>query len=268
MKTIFLVGCPRSGTTWLQIILGSHPQIATVRETHLFDRYLADLYARYDGEAEKFGKDGLRVLLPERRFDALSRQFADGVLAEIAATKPGCAAVLEKTASQIWSTRLMRRLYPDAYFLHLVRDPRAVVASMLAYAKEDWANEGDPDVLTAAEAWVSAVTIGHHELADLGAQRIEIRYEDLMAAPDAALGAILGGLGLDRMGYDRTRFSIEALKRRGTAGSPLDPAWENRENFFRRGAEAGWTDELSPAQVAVIDSVCAELMTAFGYAPG
>src|ERR1700735_4327512 len=158
MKTVFLVGCPRSGTTWLQIILGSHPQIATVRETHLFDRYLSDLYARYESEAQKLGRDGLRILLTEPRFDLLCRGFADGVLAEIAATKPGCQVGLEKTASQIWSTQLMQRLYPEAYFLHIVRDPRAVVASMLAYARESWANEGDPDVLSAAEAWLSAVT--------------------------------------------------------------------------------------------------------------
>src|SRR5579859_5410783 len=98
MKTIFLVGCPRSGTTWLQIVLGSHPAIATVRETHLFDRYLADIYGRYEDEAQKLGKDGLRILLDETRLDRLCRQFADGVLAAIAETKPGCAAVLEKTA--------------------------------------------------------------------------------------------------------------------------------------------------------------------------
>jgi hypothetical protein len=267
MKTIFLVGCPRSGTTWLQIILGSHPQIATVRETHLFDRYLSDIYARYESEAQKLGKDGLRILLPEARLDRLCRHFADGVLAEIAATKPGCVAVLEKTASQIWSTQLMQRLYPDAFFLHIVRDPRAVVASMLAYARESWADEGDPDVLTAAEAWVSAVTIGHRELAPLGRQLIEIRYEDLAAEPDATLGAILGRLGLAPMAYDGQRFSIEALKRRGTAGSPLDPAWENRENFFRRGTTGGWTKELSPAQIAVVDSVCAALMAEFDYKP-
>jgi hypothetical protein len=265
MKTVFLVGCPRSGTTWLQIILGSHPGIATVRETHLFDRYLADIYARYESEAQKIGKDGLRILLGEDKLDRLCRHFADGVLGEIAATKPGCSVVLEKTASQIWSTQLMQRLYPEAYFLHIVRDPRAVAASMLAYARESWANEGEPDVLTAAEAWLSAVTIGHRDLAVLGERRIEIRYEDLVAEPDATLAAILTPLGLDAIGYDRERFSIDALKRRGTAGSPLDPAWENRENFFRRGAAEGWADELSRAQIAIVEDVCAELMAEFGY---
>ena len=266
MKTVFLVGCPRSGTTWLQIILGSHPQIATVRETHLFDRYLADIYARYDSEAQKLGKDGLRILLGEAALDRLCRGFADGVLAEIAATRPGCAFVLEKTASQIWTTQLMRRLYPEAYFLHIVRDPRAVAASMLAYARESWANEGEPDVLTAAEAWLSAVTIGHRELAALGERRIELRYEDLVASPDATLATLLARLGLEPMAYDPARFSIDAVKSRGTAGSPLDPAWENRENFFRRGAATGWADELSPAQIAVIEDVCAELMAELGYA--
>jgi hypothetical protein len=267
MKTVFLVGCPRSGTTWLQIILGSHPAIATARETHLFDRYLSELYARYAGEAEKRGKDGLRVLLDEAKFDRLCRQFADGVLAEIAAIKPGAVAVLEKTASQIWSSRLMRRLYPEAFFLHIVRDPRAVAASMLAYAREDWANEGEADVLSAAEAWLSAVTIGHCELATLGDRLIEVRYEDLLANPDDVLAKILSRLGLAPMSYDAQRFSIETLKKHGTAGTPLDPAWENRQNFFRHGTAEGWLAELSRAQIAIIDGVCADLMAEFDYRP-
>jgi Sulfotransferase family len=265
VKTLFLVGCPRSGTTWLQIILGSHPAIATVRETHLFDRYLADIYARYESEAQKRGKDGLRILLDEPALDLLCRQFADGVLARIAATKPGCAVVLEKTASQIWATQLMRRLYPQAYFLHIVRDPRAVAASMLAYARESWANEGEADVLTAAEAWESAVAIGHRELAALGPRHIELRYEDLAADPDSVLASILGRLELAPLVYDPQRFAIDAVKRRGAAGSPLDPAWENRENFFRRGAVDGWRDELSRAQIGIIEDVCAPLMTELGY---
>jgi|SRR5580658_918800 hypothetical protein len=265
MNTAFLVGCPRSGTTWLQIILGGHPGIATVRETHLFDRYLSDLYARWEGEALKPGRDGLRILLDEAALDQLCRQFADGVLARIASTKPAATLVLEKTASQIWSSRLMRRLYPEAFFIHIVRDPRAVAASMLAYARESWADEGEPDVLTAAEAWLSAVGIGHRELAVPGDRLIELRYEDLLDRPDSTLAAILQKLGLEPMAYAPDRFSIEAVKRRGISGSPLDPAWENRRNFFRRGTAMGWQEELSPAQIAVIDSVCAELMAEFGY---
>jgi hypothetical protein len=38
---VFLIGCPRSGTTWLQRLLASHPQVRTVQETFLFPRYIS-----------------------------------------------------------------------------------------------------------------------------------------------------------------------------------------------------------------------------------
>ncbi len=264
MKQLFIVGCPRSGTTWLQIVLGSHPAIATVRETHLFDRYLSDLYGRYEAEAHKLGKDGLRVLLSPERFDVLGRGFADGVLAEIAATKPDSAVVLEKTASQIWTCGLMRRLYPEAVFVHVIRDPRAVVASMLAYASEAWANEPGLNAATAAEVWRDAVTLGRQELAETA---IELRYEDLRAEPDQVLAPIWQRLAIEPMAYDPDRFSIDGIKSRRTDGPPREPGWENRENFFRRGTEDGWRTDLDAEQVATVEAICWPLMAALGYPP-
>src|SRR5215469_4920410 len=40
-KYVLIVGCPRSGTSWLQRLLSQHPQVATTQETHLFSEYLA-----------------------------------------------------------------------------------------------------------------------------------------------------------------------------------------------------------------------------------
>jgi hypothetical protein len=262
---LFLVGCPRSGTTWLQIVLGGHDNIATVRETHLFDRYLYDIYARYEREAQNPGKDGLRVLFDSSAFDALCRGFSDRVLARIAGTKPDATIVLEKTASQIWVAMRMARLYPAAHFLHIVRDPRAVVASMLAYAREDWANEPGLDAARAAEIWRDAVTIGHREMAALGHRQIELRYEDMQADPNGALHIIWQRLGLTPMPYDPERYSIEAVKRQVQSGTPDQPTWENRPNFFRRGTVDGWYDELSPDQIVTIERICGELMAELGY---
>jgi hypothetical protein len=264
MKRLFIVGCPRSGTTWLQIVLGAHPAIATVRETHLFDRYLDDLYRRYDAEANKVGKDGLRVLLDEAGFDAACRLFADAVLDAIAATKPGAAIVLEKTASQIWSIELMQRLYPDAIFIHVLRDPRAVVASMLAYARESWANEPGLDAQGAAEVWRDSVGYGSGALP--AGRTLELRYEALLAAPDVALAPVWQALDVPPIPYDAGRFSIDGVKQRAGDGAPREPGWENRSNFFRRGTEDGWRGDLDATQIAIVEAVCGPLMAELGYA--
>jgi hypothetical protein len=266
LKKLFLVGCPRSGTTWLQIVLGSHPKISTVRETHLFDHYINDIYEKFLAEEYSFAKDGLRNAVTGGQLDELCRVFTQGVLDSIAAMRPGSDVVLEKTASHIWSTRLMRRLHPDAYFLHVIRDPRAVVSSILAYGNQSWSGGQPPDVMTAAKLWRSAVTIGHIELAQLGPQRIELRYEDMTADPEGSVARVLAALDLDPLPYDHEAFSISTLKKGKPEADSRDPRWENRENFFRRGTVDGWKSDLGPGDIAVIEALCGDLMAQLGYA--
>jgi hypothetical protein len=48
-RYVFVVGSPRSGTTWLQLLLAQHPAVATHQETHLFHNYLGPLERAYRG---------------------------------------------------------------------------------------------------------------------------------------------------------------------------------------------------------------------------
>lgn len=267
MRKVFIVGCARSGTTWLQIILASHPDIATVRETHLFDRYLGSIYSHWIAEESSNSKDGLRVLLAQSDLDTACRQFADVVFDKIGARNPGAKIMLEKTASHLKCWRLIKRLYPDALFLHIVRDPRAVVSSVLAVGRESW-GEGIPqDVTEAARFWRSNVRIGRDELSQLGSDYLEVRYEDLSAEPDRELTRIYSWLGIPALPYDRGRFSIERLRDRRTQGAPSEPSWDERENFFRRGEAEGWQRDFTPDQIEIIEALCGDLMEEIGYAP-
>jgi hypothetical protein len=267
MKKLFLVGCARSGTSWLQIILGSHDAVATVRETHLFDNYIARLYESWDDEARVIEKDGIRFLIDQAEFDAAARTLADLVLGRIEATKPGAAVMLEKTPSHIWHHRLIKRLYPDALFLHIARDPRAVVASMLAANRENWGVWAPGDVLTAARVWRDCVRIGHRELAAYGDQAMEIRYEDLHARPDETLRQICAWLDIPAIPYDPARFSIDRVKEASQNGPESSPGWDNRANFFRRGRIDGWAEELSSADIAVIEGIAGQMFYDLGYVP-
>ncbi|HEX3862724.1 MAG TPA: sulfotransferase [Stellaceae bacterium] len=266
MKKLFLVGCPRSGTTWLQIILGSHSEIATRRETHLFDGYMASLYNHWQREVYAPHKDGLRVLLDQAEFDTAIRHFCDVVFAKIAASKPGADYILEKTPGHVLHHHTIRRLYPESRFLHLVRDPRAVVASLLAVKKEPWGSWAPADAFQAARIWRNHVAIGH-ELARDHAACLELRFEDLVATPDAVLDRLYRWLGLDPVTYDTERFSLCHLKQHQGEGEQSDPAREDRGNFFRHGLVNGWATELTRAQIAVVEGICAELIVELGYAP-
>jgi hypothetical protein len=267
LRKLFLVGCPRSGTTWLQIVLASHPEIVTVRETHLFDTYMAHVYRLRESETNAAQTDGISRILPGAAFDDAVRAFCDHVFAAIAARRPEAAVLLEKTPANVLHHRVIRRLYPDALFLHLVRDPRAVAASMLAANREAWGKWAPANVFHAAQTWYQYVHAGYRELSAYGKSVLQLRYEDALQAPDAALARICGWLGIAPLTYDPARFSVDALRAKAAAGNPVDPGTETRANFFRRGSVDGWRLDLTADQVAVIEGMCAGLMEEAGYTP-
>lgn len=265
MQKVFLVGCARSGTSWLHMILSSHDRIASVRETHLFDGYISKIYRTWDQEAEDPSNDGLRSLVSGKDLDAIAQFFADRVFQRIEATKPQALIALEKTPPHLFYHRLIRRLYPTARFINIVRDPRAVVASLMAVHREPWGGWAPGNVLDAARIWRTCARIGLKDLAGYGAHVHHLRYEDLHRDPERTMERLWQWLGLPPQPYDREKFSIDHLRTQGNAD--ITPTWvpEGRANFFRRGTIDGWRDELSPDEIAVIEEVAGPYLSDLGY---
>lgn len=82
-KLVFVIGCPRSGTTWVQIMLCQHPRVATSQETHLFSNYVRHMYQQWQAEKSATGElrsVGLPTLLDEKEFLDGLKAFTDTVL--------------------------------------------------------------------------------------------------------------------------------------------------------------------------------------------
>src|SRR5438270_12024028 len=133
MKHVFILGAQRSGTTWALALLRQHPQVAGIAtETHLFNAYVQSLEARWDEHRRGGAPVGLPTYLSEEQFYALLRDFAARALDLIAQGRRDVALIAEKTPQNALAWRLILRLFPDAYFLHVVRDPRDTVCSLRA----------------------------------------------------------------------------------------------------------------------------------------
>lgn len=114
-KPIHILGSPRSGTTLLGDLLGAHPEIAYWEEPRT-------IWSQ--GNAWR-REDRLEAgdLTPEiaRRIDGRFGKFLEA---------SGRPRFLEKTPSNTLRLPFVQALYPDGRVIHLVRDGRAVVASM------------------------------------------------------------------------------------------------------------------------------------------
>lgn len=274
-KKLFIIGCPRSGTTWLQLLLAQHPRVATAPETQIFAYYLEHFLRQWQHEHEGPGRKhqgqaGLSRLLSQEEFEALCRTSARTVLDKIAARNPGAEVIVEKSPKHALQAEFIHQIFSDAYFLHLVRDPRDTAASLLAAGRSWGAGWAPKSVIHAARMWHAHVERARAVSAHTE-RFLEVRYEALRNEPAGELHRILEWLGiplpLEECDTAAAACEFGALQKE-TDGSRLPlPGERSPEGFFRKGKVGGWTDDLSASDIRVIDHLCAEPMRDTGYEP-
>jgi hypothetical protein len=268
-RIAMIVGIPRSGTTFLQVVLGTHGQIVTCRETHLFERYIGPMLDRYRDEAQDFNcSDGIRHHISRKVLIEHLRALALSVFSAIHARSPNAAVVLEKTPGHVTRIRMINTCFPEARFIHIIRDPRGVAASMKAAADEPWGKWAERDPGRLARRWSRAIGAGALAGSRLPGDRYrEVRYEDLFVKGGAIVNDLYSWLGLppdDSLPADLSeRFPVSDMAL--PEGEATDPRVERRAHFFRRGDPGAWHEELSRDEVAAIEAVCADRMLEFGY---
>lgn len=194
-ELVFLVGCPRSGTTWLQAMLACHPGIYTGPETQFFGAYhpVEREYLR-----EKDGRCGISEYLARDAFYELLADSFWRVVSALPEPPHQPAYFLEKSPYHCVFAETILRTFPRARFIHMIRDARAVVASLLRISK-GWAEGWAPNTAErATEFWFECVSAGCKisDLVGSPEQYVSVRYEDVRREPETYLSGLYGWLGL------------------------------------------------------------------------
>jgi len=263
-RYIFLLGAPRSGTTWLQIMLSNHPAVSTCQETHLFSGYLSGLERSWRKHAGDQRGVGLQAALSRARFIGLQRDFALSVLDSIGDTP----VILEKTPAHITVLDQLQEVLPEARFIHIIRDPRAVAAS-LAAAGRDWGRSwASTSALHNARRWRANVSEGLALRRKAPGRCYELRYEDLLADTAGHLAELFAWMDLDNGGALAREVAEESRINKLQKGDS-QAAWDlskEPEGFFRKGRADSWKEELSRSDIAVVEAIAGPLMEELAYA--
>jgi hypothetical protein len=178
---IFVIGSPRSGTTLLRLVLDSHPRISCGEETH-FLRSLEAIVGRDWPLVETYG-------LPRTWWLARIRELYEGFQGEVLAAS-GKARWAEKDPTYTLHLPFIEALFPDARYVHLVRDGHDVVASF----RDRW---GYRSAARAARSeWARYVQAAMALGVRLGPERfLEVRYERIVADPERETRRLFAFLG-------------------------------------------------------------------------
>lgn len=276
LKKIFIVGFPRSGSTWLMWLLVNHPEIAALSQSGLFfdlkrleDRWPVDdsgganvIGERIEGDVQDVESGPRRLdvgrVFPKDLFYGYCRVVCEGIFNCVASTKPDVRAVVEQTPEHFEYLELIRHIFPDAYILHIVRDPRAVFASN-RNARMTWANPTAfySDPVQFAHDWRSAI---EHVHARATGNYLEINYEALLTDGPETLQRIHEWIGMksspEMCASAFEKSTLGELRKKGGMS----------KGFFRKGQADGWQEELSRSQVRVLEYMLGELMENQGYA--
>jgi hypothetical protein len=238
-RVIVVLGAARSGTTWLHRLLSAHPEVAgtDTGETWLFPD-VAPLWA-----------DDVRAVAGDALALSALRGFCDDLFGGLLRTSAGTASyVCEKTPTTVWQLPFVARLYPDAHYVHVVRDGRDAALS-LALTRGESADLG-----VAATQWVEAVGAIQASARDLSRLR-EVRYEDLLADPGAAVADVWSWIGLPDS--EQARQTLE--QRSGERVTPLAATGEIGTGKWR---------SLPDADRDLLESVTGKLLVELGYPVG
>jgi hypothetical protein len=264
---LLILGVSRSGTTLLRVMLDRHSQLAVPDESY-FVPLLADRHT-FRVDADDFLDDVRRLEtvrewgipigeLRARLRDGMSTGRAIAAVYEVYAEGHGKSRWGDKTPMYMRHLRLLRRLFPEAQYVHLIRDGRDAAVSFLSLpagiAFETW---GHPrSAAQFACQWRRDVTAARRLGRGLGTERyLEVRYEDLIADAEPVLRQIcaFAGLSYEAGMTDHAGSGSEQRPHQQSLKQPLTPGLRD------------WRRELSAADAAAFESVAGDLLRELGY---
>ena len=273
----FIIGRGRSGTTLLAKMLNSHRNLAVAQE----GLFILNLARRYEGVRRWDNATRARFVADLFREKRMAMWNIDrAILSDCLAAAPeppdyaglcqlvyaayarsqgeqGIRVFGDKNPHYTLLLPRLERLFPDARFIHLVRDYRDTIVSYRKVAF-DLGNVG-----ALAERW------NHYNrpAVELGGRRPDsylcVRYEDLLSEPQAQVARICDFLGVP---FD------QAVLEYHERDDPAAPEWfrtlfaDLRAPLKRDNTEK-WRKEMPPDDIALADSICGDLGQRLGYRP-
>jgi len=278
-ETFFLCGPPKSGTTWLQLMLHAHPDLVCGGEGHLTDWLLAPLRRQietYNTEIQEnnaliYGERATHEGFTEGDFNEISRFIIQQRLDKLARIKPGARWVGDKTPNYAYAIGLLTKIFPRGRILFLIRDPRDSVVSMIRQTRRLEARRGvtlyetDHEIFAGyLKKWLDLCRLFRRFREAEPDRALAVRYEELIVDETAVLAGIARFLEVSD--DDRAIAAMRESGRFETLSGGRKRGQVDTGSFFRRGEAGSWKTELPDDLAERLPEEVKDEMQRFGYA--
>jgi hypothetical protein len=270
---VFVIGVDRSGTTLLSMMLGMHSLLWIPYESH----FHVELYNKYHNDPNIGDFDYNNMILKEifnqkyvlewhsvrpdiidvSKCKSLSCIFNEFHLSY--AHAQGKKLWGDKTPKYIVHLDVINDLFPNARFVHIVRDGRDVARSLVGMW---W---GPNDFVSALEYWARRVELGTKMLNMLPSERrMQIRYEDLVTSPQKELVRITEFLGIP---FESHMLDYN-MKSSSSVGGRIEKHHSNLLLSPQSNLTYKWKRNLSSADQSLAWQIAGSMLQKFGYDSG
>jgi hypothetical protein len=266
----FIVGCPRSGTTLLRSMLDAHPNMAVPNESYFivgmahersrFDRrpFPVEDFLEYLLSHPRFQRWGMRnEPLRRRTVQAAPQSLAEAirVIYRLYAAERGKSRYGDKTPDYVLNIPLLADLFPDARFIHLIRDGRDVALSLRD------ARFGPKTMGDIALMWKHRVESGRKTGNAVGPHRyLEVSYEALVSDPRSVLDTLCSFIALpfepSMLEYFQREDLFSGIRYREQHRHLAQPPRSNLRD---------WRTEMSKDDLALFEALAGQTLVDHGY---
>jgi hypothetical protein len=275
---LFIVGCPRSGTTLLRRLVDTHPHIAIIHQSRFIPNFferrrgltpeglvttkLVDRLLEARGVKNLETSRELLESLVEAEEPVSYSTFVTGVF-DLYGKGQGKRLVGDKTPGYVRSIPTLHALWPEARFVHLIRDGRDVCMSAISWSRayklaHRYSTWTEDPITTAALWWEWHVRLGREDGGSLAPKLYhEVRYETLVSVPEETCAALCDFLGIP---YDDAMLKFHEGRTKMKPGRDAKRAWLPITSDLR-----DWRTQMTAEDLERFEAAAGDLLEELGY---
>ena len=267
------VGCGRSGTTLFRNVFNAHPDLTVTHEAHFVgpmaakagdydhgdgfdvDGFVSDLFTNPNFIRQGLDESEVRNRLANAGPDGLAEAIR--TVYSLLAEGEGKSLYGDKTPGSVSYIAEIATVFPEAKFVHIIRDGRAVALSYLE--RPEW---GPETMAEAAHHWKSRISRGRSGAANVGRARYrEVHYEDMVEDPARVTRELCEFLGIE---FRQEMLQYHQEGEEFISGTKDPAAFKNLAKPVTKGLRK-WEDQISPSDLELFESIAGDLLDELGY---